>query len=258
MKRAAMACIALLFVTALVVLLRGAAPPDREAISAGFSARHWAGTDELGRDRAYRTGMAFVLGLAGATLSAALATGVTLGVALLAGFAGAPVRALLLYVSDVCLALPWLFLLMLVRAVLPLTLPAAATAVVSYALLAALGWPLYVRSVTARVETMHRSGWFLHARASGMSLSRTLRTHVLPHLWPISLTQFLLCVPLFLIAEANLGSLGLGVGEPLVSWGSLLGDLTSNTQLAATRWVYLPLVLLVVTVLSLELLGGEE
>ena len=132
------------------------------------------------------------------------------------------------------------FLLLLVRAALPLTLPAGVTAAVSYALLAALGWPLYVRSVTTRVEAMRRSGWFLHARASGMGLSRVLRVHVVPHLWPISLTQFLLCVPLFLIAEANLGSLGLGVGEPLdfgIGHGYCFAVLAGRWARTGERWV---------------------
>lgn len=258
MRKTALVCLAILFALALAFLLRGTVAPDREAISAGASAAHWAGTDELGRDRAGRMALAFVVGLAGSTAAAFVCTSVTLAAAMVIGFAKPPVRTVLLYCTDLCLALPWLFLLMLVRAVLPLSLPAIASAVVSYALLAVLGWPVYVRSVTARVASLHAADWFLHARAGGLSLRRVVRVHLLPHLWPISLTQFLLCVPLFLIAEANLGSLGLGVSEPLVSWGSLLGDLTSSAQTAATRWVYLPLAMLVATVLSLEVLGAEE
>ncbi|MGI4853869.1 MAG: ABC transporter permease subunit [Janthinobacterium lividum] len=258
MKRMAFGSLAILFAIAVLLLFFGPAAPDREAISTGFSTAHWAGTDELGRDRAQRMGAAFVLGLAGAAAAALLATCVTIVVAMAAVFSKGPARAVVLYVSDLCLALPWLFLLMLVRAVLPLSLPAAASAVVSYALLAALGWPIYVRSVTARLAAVQQMDWFLHARAGGSSFPRVLRMHVLPHLWPISMTQFLLCVPLFLIAEANLGSLGLGVSEPLVSWGSLLGEVTTSTQLATTRWVYLPLAMLVASVLCMEIVGAEE
>lgn len=258
MKKLALLCLALLLAASVCSLLRGPVPPDRESIASGASAKHWAGTDELGRDRAQRMGGALVLGLAGSAAAAMVSTSVTLAVAMASGFTTKPVRAVLLYCSDLCLALPWLFLLMLVRAVLPLSLPGAISALVTYSLLALLGWPVYVRTVSARVSTLARADWFLHARASGLRFRRVLKVHVLPHLWPISMTQFLLCVPLFLIAEANLGSLGLGVSEPLVSWGTLLNDVASGAQRAATGWVYLPLVLLVATVFSLESLGAEE
>lgn len=258
MKKPALLCLALLLAAAVCSLLRDTVPPDRDAISSGASATHWAGTDDLGRDRAQRMGTAFVLGLAGSAAAAFLSTCMTLAVAMAIGFAKKPVRELLLYCSDLCLVLPWLFLLMLVRAALPLSLPGAVSAVVTYSLLAVLGWPVYVRTVSARVATLTLADWFLQARASGLQFRRVLRVHVLPHLWPISMTQFLLCVPLFLIAEANLGSLGLGVSEPLVSWGSLLNDITSSTQRVSTSWVYLPLALLVATVFSLESLGAEE
>lgn len=258
MKKLALLCLILLIAVAVCSLLRGPVLPDREAISAGASVRHWAGTDELGRDRAQRMGTALLLGLVGSALAAFVSTCLTLAAAMVIGFAKKPLREVLLYCSDLFLALPWLFLLMLVRAVLPLSLPGVVSAIVTYSLLAVLGWPVYVRTVSARVATLTLADWFLHARASGLQFGRVLRVHVLPHLWPISMTQFLLCVPLFLIAEANLGSLGLGVSEPLVSWGSLLNDITSGAQRASTSWVYLPLVLLVAMVFSIESLGAEE
>ncbi len=258
MKRLSLLFLVLLLGLSASLLLRGAVPADREALATGASARHWVGTDELGRDRAQRMASAFALGLAGSTAAAFLSTCMTLAAAMAIGFATPPVRAVLLYCSDLCLVLPWLFLLMLVRAVLPLSLPGLISALVTYALLAVLGWPLYVRTVSARVATLACAEWLLQARASGLRLGRVLKAHVLPHLLPISMTQFLLCVPLFLIAEADLGSLGLGVSEPLVSWGSMLSDISSNAQRVSTGWVYLPLVLLAITVFSFESLGAEE
>ncbi|MGI4756628.1 MAG: ABC transporter permease subunit [Janthinobacterium lividum] len=258
MKRFAGIGLLLLFGLAVCLLLRKPIAPDREAILSGASSAHWVGTDELGRDRAQRTAAAFALGLTGAVVASAVATCITIAAAFGAVFSSAAVGAVVLYLCDLCVTLPWLFLLLLVRTVLPLNMPAAASALVSFGLLAALGWPMYVRSVTARVAALQGADWMLQARASGMGTLRMLRMHVLPHAKPILMSQFLLCVPLFLIAEANLGSLGLGVSEPLVSWGSLLGELTSTSQLASTRWVYLPLAALVATMLCMETLGAEE
>ena len=59
-------------------------------------------------------------------------------------------------------------------------------------------------------------------------------------------------MPAFIVAEANLGALGLGVGEPMPSWGAMLLELDNSALLARSHWVYLPIALLVVVLLILE------
>jgi ABC-type dipeptide/oligopeptide/nickel transport system permease subunit len=72
------------------------------------------------------------------------------------------------------------------------------------------------------------------------------------------LPQFLICVPAFIVAEANLGALGLGIGEPVPSWGAMLMELDNSALLAQSHWVYLPIVLLVLVLLLLETFTIEE
>jgi ABC-type dipeptide/oligopeptide/nickel transport system permease subunit len=72
------------------------------------------------------------------------------------------------------------------------------------------------------------------------------------HLRPLLLPQFLVCVPAFIVAEANLGALGLGVGEPMPSWGAMLLELDNSALLARSHWVYLPIAVLAVVLLILE------
>jgi len=85
-----------------------------------------------------------------------------------------------------------------------------------------------------------------------------VRLHVVPHLRPLLLPQFLICVPAFIVAEANLGALGLGIGEPVPSWGAMLMELDNSALLAQSHWVYLPIVLLVLVLLLLETFTIEE
>jgi ABC-type dipeptide/oligopeptide/nickel transport system permease subunit len=70
---------------------------------------------------------------------------------------------------------------------------------------------------------------------------------------PVLLAQFWIAVPVFILAEANLGILGLGVCEPLPSWGSLLRELEGFSLYAAQPWLFAPLVLLLLTVSSFQL-----
>jgi peptide/nickel transport system permease protein len=71
------------------------------------------------------------------------------------------------------------------------------------------------------------------------------------------LPQFLICVPAFLVAEANLGALGLGIAPPLPSWGGMLLELDNSALLARSEWVYLPIVLLIAVLLLLECIARE-
>lgn len=245
----------ILILAAVTVLMLPASHPaaqDRNAILEPASARHLAGTDALGRDRMVRSAAAMLLALAGASLASAATTLIATSVGMLAAFSPSIVGSVLLLISDVFLTLPWLFLLMMVRSGTSLTESPLHAAVVAFAVLAGLGWPACARAVYRGCRRLSRSEWMLQGRAAGFRPMQLLRLHVLPHLLPLVLPQFLVSVPAFIVAESNLGSLGLGVPEPLPSWGGLLAELNSSALRAQTFWVYLPIVLLVVVLLLLE------
>lgn len=261
MKWAIRIALGLLFALALVTALRPGASyseQDRAHIAAGQSAAHWAGTDSLGRDRLTRSAVAMLLCVTLASVAAALATGLAASIAILAAYAPPVGTQVLLLVSDALLALPGLFLLMMVRSALPLTLSAATTAGLTFLLLALLGWPLMVRTIYAEARQHRFSMWMLQGRASGLSRRRLLVGHMLPHLRHLLWIHFLLCVPAFITAEANLGALGLGVPEPLPSWGGMLQELAASALFGGSRWRYLPVVLLVLVLALFELLAADK
>lgn len=197
----------------------------RESPDAPPSARFPLGSDALGRDRLsrllYGTRVSLALAPAAALLSC-LTAGLLGGVA---GLAGGWVDAALLAAADLFLSLPWLFLLLMARACLPLNVSPAASLAITFLLLGALGWAAPARVVRAAVRGLNRSGFLFQARAAGCRPWRLLWRHLLPNVTPVLRAQFWVAVPAYILAETTLGMLGLGVAEPLPSWGGLLREL---------------------------------
>jgi len=146
---------------------------------------------------------------------------------------------------------------MMVRSGLPLTTSPMQSAGVTFVILAALGWPACARAVYRGTLALRSSEWMIQGRANGLRSGQLIRRHLLPHLRPLLVPQFLICVPAFLVAEANLGTLGLGIAEPLPSWGGMLLELDNSAMLARSNWVFLPIALLIIVLLLLEFLAHE-
>lgn len=230
----------------------------REALSAPPSARFWLGTDELGRDRfarlLYGTRVSLLLAPAAALISTLLAAliGGT------AGYLGGRWERLVTSGIDLFLSLPWLFLLLTVRALLPLNTSPVTSVMITFLLLGCLGWATPARIIRAGTRTLVHSDYLVQARASGISAARLFWRHLLPNLRPILLAQFWVSVPVFILSEANLGLLGLGVSEPLPSWGAMLRELENYGAVLQNPWMLVPAALLVAVVCCLQLLLRSE
>jgi ABC-type dipeptide/oligopeptide/nickel transport system permease subunit len=229
-----------------------------ELPNAGPSRQHWLGTDDLGRDRfsrvLYGTRVSLLLAPAAALLSTLLAA----LIGTLSGFLGGTWEKFAMAGTDLFLSLPWLFLLLMMRAMLPLNISAFTSVAVTFLLLGILGWAASARVLCAGAKSIRNSDFVLLARASGVSRPRLLVRQVVPNLKPILLAQFWISIPVFILSEANLGILGLGVAEPLPSWGSLLRELESFANFSNEYWRLVPLLLLVVTVTSFQIILSRD
>jgi len=230
----------------------------RESPGASPSSQHPLGTDDLGRDRFARLLYGMRVSFLLAPLAAAVATMLAALMGGIAGYFGGWVERCLMIVVDLFLCIPWLFLLITVRAVLPLNISPEASVVLTFTLLGLLGWAASARVICAGTRDMMKSEFVWMARATGFSGLRLIRLHLLPNLRGTLLAQFWISIPVFIITEANLGVLGLGVSEPLPSLGSLLRELQNVVTLRPEPWQFVPLIVLIVVVSSFQALLNKQ
>ncbi|MBZ5585054.1 MAG: ABC transporter permease [Acidobacteriia bacterium] len=198
------------------------------------------GSDGYGRDVfsrvLYGGRVSLLTGLAAAFLS--LALGLLFGAA--AGYWGGWTDQLLMRGAELLMALPWLYLLLGARAFLPLHISAFQSFFLLTAIIGAVGWVRPARLVRGVVLSARERGFVEAARGFGASDLYLLRRHVLPLTWGVALTQATVLIPRYVLAEVALSFLGLGVGEPLPSWGNMLAEARQYHALVSHTWMLAP------------------
>jgi len=208
------------------------------------------GTDNYGRDvfsRLLHGGqISLFAGLLATVLT--LTVGVLLGT--LAGFYGGLGDAVIMRGAELFLALPWLYLLLALRAFLPLHTGPRQTFLLLIAVIGLLGWARPARLIRGVVLSAKERSHLLAARGFGASDLYLLLRHVLPETRSVVLTQAALLIPQYVLAEVTLSFLGLGVSEPVPSWGTMLATLQQYHVLVSDWWMFFPGLLLVLVFLS--------
>jgi peptide/nickel transport system permease protein len=251
-----------LVITVLLVLLAAGAPllsryithfgPDDQRLLDQFttiSKKHLLGADEVGRDVLTRIayGGRVSLGVAFLAVSVALIIGTLVGA--IAAYYGGWADTILMRFVDVLLSIPAIFLLILIGALFRVS-PAMLAIII-----ALLGWFGLSRLVRSEILSIKRREYVESARVIGVSNWAIITRHILPNVLPVMIVWATVAAPGFILTEAALSFLGLGVQPPTPSWGNML---TNSTQYfyKSTALVFIPGFFITITVLSLSLVGN--
>jgi oligopeptide transport system permease protein len=206
------------------------------------------GTDGNGRDLLTRTLVAGRVSLAIGLLatSVALVIGVAWGAT--AGYLGGRIDMLMMRIVDVLYALPFIFFVIL------LVVFFGRNFILMFLAVGAIEWLDMARIVRGQTLSIKRQDYVLAAQALGVSSGGIIRRHVIPNTLGPVIVYVTLLVPKVILLESFLSFLGLGVQEPMTSWGVLISDGARSIQ-GAWWLLAFPAAFLVTTLFALNFLG---
>jgi peptide/nickel transport system permease protein len=216
------------------------------------------GADDFGRDVLSRL-------LYGARTSIGLALLATLGAVLIgaaagawAGYHGGWVDEAIMRLADFVLVLPVIYVVLVLRAVLPLVLSAATVFLLVSAIFILVGWPFVAKGVRSIVAVERNREYVLAAKSLGADQTRIVMRHLIPACAGHLLVQATLLLPAFILAEATLSFIGLGFPDPVASWGTMLAGAGNYNAIARFPWTLSPAVAIFAIVLATNLVASQR
>jgi peptide/nickel transport system permease protein len=215
------------------------------------------GADDFGRDVLSRL-------LYGARTSIGLSLVATLGAVLIgalagawAGYRGGWVDDAIMRVADFVIVLPAIYVVLVLRAVLPLVLSASTVFVLVAWIFVVVGWPFVAKGVRAIVAVERSREYVQAAQSLGARPLRILTVHLIPACASHLLVQATLLLPAFILAEATLSFIGLGFPDPVASWGTMLAGAGNYNAVARFPWTLAPAIAIFAIVFLTNLLASQ-
>jgi peptide/nickel transport system permease protein len=213
------------------------------------------GTDRFGRDIFARSILAGRISLTMALFGTIISVLVGSVVGIVSGYYGGAVDNWIQRFVEFMQSFPQLPLWMALAAVIPLSWDQLTIFIAMSLIFALLSWTLLAREVRGKVLSLRETDFILAAKEMGASDARIIFTHLYPNSLSHIIVVLTLTVPTIILAESFLSFLGIGIQEPLVSWGSMMRDAQTVQTLGFNQWIVAPVVFIFVSVLGFNFLG---
>lgn len=210
---------------------------------------HLFGTDELGRDYLTRTIYGGRVSLIVGVLAMIISTSIGVLVGTVSGYLGGKIDNILMRFVDIISSIPWLILVTVISIFLK---PGLQTIIIVIGLFT---WMEIARLVRAETLSIKEREYVLYAISIGQSSKTIIVKHIIPSVFPTIIIASTTSIAGAIMTESSLSFLGLGIQQPMSSWGNLLQNAQGNLQ-SAPYMAILPGVLIILTIYSFNKLGN--
>lgn len=219
-----------------------------ESTPPSFETGHYLGTDSLGRDLLARTLFGGQISLTVGLLATfvALLIGVTVGA--VAGFIGGRVDQLLMRFVDLMYTVPFTFFVIILMVLF------GRNFILMFIAIGCIEWLTMARIVRGQTLTLRNKEFIEAARAAGSSTSAIIIRHVIPNILGVVIVYVTLTIPQVILVESFLSFLGLGIQEPMTSWGMLINEGAAEME-STPRALLVPAGLMTLTLFCFNFLG---
>lgn len=174
----------------------------------------------------------------------------------ISGYFGGVVDSVLMRIVEVIMTIPSIYLLVALGVILPPELDSSQRFLLIILIISFIGWAGLARVIRGEVLSLKERTFVQASQSMGGRSLHIITRHVLPQTATYVITSATLAIPGYIISEAVLSLIGLGIQEPDPSWGNMLSAGTNASVLVLNPWlVWPPAALIVITVLSFNLLG---